>query len=132
MKITGDKKLKRQLADIPDEVHSEVRKSILRTTTEAERVANTLAPDVTHETRGNIYSEISDRGMTGRVLAIPSDAPREDKDRAYAIEHGRKRGIRGTTEGYHFIHRTRQYIGKKHVQRVRAAIRRGLRRSVRG
>ena len=99
MKVTGHKKLIRKLGHLPEAQRAHVSRAILRTTREGERVAETLAPDVTHETRGNIYSEIRDGGMTGEVLAIPSDAPRADKDRAYSIEHGRKRGERGTTKG---------------------------------
>lgn len=123
MRIEGHQKLIRQLGDLPEVTRGKVVKAIHTSTEEGARVARTLAPDTTGETRAGITTEYRDKGMTGEVVVIASDAPRPEKDRAYSIEHGRKQGNRGTTEGYHFVHRTKQYLGKKHRARIKRAIR---------
>ncbi|MFC6640820.1 hypothetical protein [Sulfitobacter profundi] len=99
MKVTGDKKLMRQLKALPESARGHLATAMRRNVEEGEKIANVLAPDVTHETRGNIYSELKDDGLTGIVYAIPSDAPQEDKDRAYSIEHGRKRAAAAPPRG---------------------------------
>lgn len=131
MRVDGVKRVQRKLKDLPKAERKYVSKAVKRSTDEGERVSTSLAPDVTHETKGNIYSEIRDEGMTGIVFAIRNDAPQEDKDRAYSIEHGRKKGIRGTTFGYHHMHRTRQYLGKKHRDRLKRAIRKAVKEAFR-
>ena len=95
-------------------------------------MARTLAPDRTGQTRRKISTEYSEGGMRGAVVVIPSDAPQAEKDRAYSIEHGRKRGDRGTTEGYHFVHRTRQYLGKKWRGRIKRAVSKAAKEVARG
>ncbi len=126
MKITGHKKLMRQLGDLPNTTRVHVVKAITKSTEEGARVARTLAPQETGETRDRITTEYRDRGMTGEVVVIASSAPRDEKDKAYSIEHGRKKGDRGTTAGYLFVHRTRQYLGKKNAARIKRAIRKAV------
>lgn len=126
MKIEGTKKLLRQMDALPDSVRDHMAKVVARGTEEGARVARTLAPDTTGETRAGITTEYHDGGLTGEVVVIASDASREEKDRAYSIEHGRKEGNRGTTEGYHFVHRTRQFLGKKNRNRIK----RGLKKAI--
>ncbi|MDE4059769.1 hypothetical protein [Phaeobacter gallaeciensis] len=122
MKVVGGKKLARQLGALPEVTRGHVVKAISRSTEEGARVARTLAPDATGETREGITTEYRDGGMTGEVVVVSSDAPRSEKDKRYSIEHGRKRGSRGTTQGYHFVHRTKQYLGKKNRARIKRAI----------
>ncbi len=132
MKLTGDKKLMRQLKALPENARSHLTTAMRRNIEEGEKIANVLAPDVTHETRGNIYSELKDDGLTGIVYAIPSDAPQEDKDRAYSIEHGRKAGNRGTTEGHKYMWQTRQYLQKKFRGRMRRAVKKAVKEVTNG
>ena len=135
MRLEGDKKLIRQLSQLPEASRKHVAAAMRRNVGEGEKIANILAPDATFETRGNIHSEIRDDGMTGEILAIRSDAPQKDKDRAYSVEHGRKRGgtpNRGTTEGYKFMWTTRQYLGKKFKGRMVRAIRKAAKEVTNG
>lgn len=125
-------KLIRQLKKLPDVQRGYVQKAIATSTEEGARVAKTLAPNVTGETRDEITTEYSEGGMVGTVVVIASDAPREEKDRAYSIEHGRKNGDRGTTAGSHHVHRTRQYLGKKHRARIKRAVNKAAREVTNG
>lgn len=127
MKVTGHKKLARQLGSLPAATRANVAKAIAKSTEEGARVARTLAPSTTNETRDAITTEYSNHGLTGVVVVVASDTSREEKDKRYSIEHGRKKGDRGTTEGYHFVHRTRQYLGKKNRARIKRAIRKAVR-----
>jgi len=126
MKITGQKKLMRQMDKLPDAARQHIKKAIRLNTEEGARVARTLAPDVTGETVANITTEYSKGGMKGTVVVIANDAGQADKDRAYSIEHGRKRGDRGTTEGAHYVWTTRQYLAKKFKGRMKRAIKKAV------
>ena len=95
-------------------------------------MARTLAPDTTGETRDAITTVYREGGMVAEIVVIDSDAPQVDKNRAYSIEHGRKKGDRGTTEGYHHVHRTRQYLGKRFKGRIRRAINKAAKEVARG
>lgn len=130
MKIENTGRIQRKLKALPDEIRLDVTKELSNQTHRGARVATTLAPDVTHETRGNIHPVISDDGMRGEIVAIRSDAPREDKDRAYSIEHGRKKGQRGTTAGYHYMKRTRQYLRKRWRDAMLRVVRKAARRAM--
>lgn len=110
------------MKSLPEVSRAHIVKAIRLNTEEGARVARTLAPDVTGETVANITTEYSKGGMKGTVVVIASNASRADKDRAYSIEHGRKRGERGTTEGAHYVWTTRQYLAKKFKGRIRRAI----------
>jgi len=132
MKVSGDKKLIRQMRQLPDAMRDNVRKAIRVSTEEGARVAKTLAPDQTGQTRDGITTEYKDGGMTGTVVVIDSAAARSEKDRAYSIEHGRKKGDRGTTEGYHFVHRTREFLKDKYRRRISRAINKAAKEVVTG
>jgi len=122
MKIEGYKRLSRQLGKLPEAQRQHVVKAIAKSTEEGARVARTLSPDASGRTRDGITTEYRDGGLTGEVVVIASDAPQAEKDRAYSIEHGRKKGDRGTTEGYHHVSRTRSYLAKKWRGRIKRAI----------
>jgi hypothetical protein len=107
-------------------------KAIAKSTEEGASVARVLAPDVTGETRDNITTQYRSGGMVGEVVVIASDAPRSEKDRAYSIEHGRKNGDHGTTEGNHHVRRTREYLAKRFKGRIRRAINKAAREVARG
>lgn len=131
MKVQSGK-LIRQLSKLPDLQRGYLENAIAVSTEEGARVAKTLAPNTSGETRDNITTEYGDGGMTGAVVVIASDAPRAEKDRAYSIEHGRKKGSRGKTRGYHYVHRTRQFLSKKHRRRIKRAVSKAAREVSRG
>lgn len=127
MRIEGQKKLMRQMRRLPQAQRAHVIKAISKSTEEGARVAKILAPNVTGETRDDITTQYKDGGMIGEVVVIESDASRAEKDRAYSIENGRKQGDHGTTAGVHFVHQTRQYLGKKIKARIKRAINKAVR-----
>ncbi|MDJ0631099.1 MAG: hypothetical protein QNJ44_22770 [Rhodobacter sp.] len=131
MNLLGAAKLRRQLRALDPALRKHMPPAIRRGTEEGVRVAKILAPDVTGETKGKIRSEYKDEGMTGVVVAIESDATRAEKDKAYSIEHGRKKGQHGTTEGYHHLHQTRRYLAKKNKNRMRRATNKAVREAAR-
>jgi hypothetical protein len=128
--------LTRQLKRLPAAVQENVKQAVYKSTEEAARVAKVLAPNTSGETKAGIRTEYKSDGMMGTVVVIDSNAPRAEKDRAYSIEHGRKKAAkigkvkgqrkevwRGTTEGYRFVGRARQYMGKRWSRRIRRAVR---------
>lgn len=127
MKVES-KKLLAQMGRLPEAERAAIRKVIAKSTHEAAQVARTLAPDQSGETREKITTVFRDGGLTGEVVVIASDAPKAEKDRAYSIEHGRKAGKRGVTEGYHHVYQTRKYLGKKFAGRVRRALNKAVRK----
>lgn len=118
----------RKLRALPMAIRADVAKAIEAGTEEGARIARTLAPNQTGRTRAEIHTEYRDGGMVGEVVVIDSGAPRAEKDRAYSIEHGRKAGAHGTTEGYHFVKMTRAYMAKKNRARVKRAINKAVKR----
>jgi hypothetical protein len=131
MKVDS-KKLIRQMRKLPDVSRAHIIKAVAKSVEEGASVARTLAPDTTGETRDAITTVYREGGMVAEIVVIDSDAPQVDKNRAYSIEHGRKKGDRGTTEGYHHVHRTRQYLGKRFKGRIRRAINKAAKEVARG
>jgi hypothetical protein len=123
MRLADGRKLRGQLKSLKGTSRKHVVDAIEKSTLEGVRVAKVLAPDETGETKSDIHAEFKEQGMVGEVVAIESSAPRSEKDRAYSVEHGRKKGNSGTTAGSHHIWRTRQYLGKKLKNRIGRAIR---------
>lgn len=133
MRITGGAKLRDQLRALPPAARDHVTRAVARNTKKGAQVARFLAPDVTGETRQDIQARFPDpNGLEGVVEAIKSDAPRPEKDRAYSIEHGRKTGSRGTTQGFHHMHATRKMLRKEFSKSIKAAIRRAAKEVTRG
>lgn len=132
MRIDGAGKLIRQLRALPKAQRREIEKVMRRTVDSGVRMAETLAPDVTHETKGNIYGTFDPVKLEGAVIGIRSDAPRPDKDRAYSIEHGRPPGPRGRMRGFRFMARTRRFLAKSFGRRMRRAINKAARKVTRG
>ncbi|MFG6535554.1 hypothetical protein ACGYK5_17150 [Sulfitobacter sp. 1A16787] len=113
---------------LPVEVRADVVKAIERNTKQGVRVARVLAPDVSGRTKREIMARFTAGGMVGIVEAIDPQAPREEKDRAYSIEHGRKKGDRGTTEGTEHMHTTRSYMAERAKKSVARAVRKAAKR----
>jgi hypothetical protein len=130
------KRLTRQLRRLPDALQENVKQAVYKSTEEAARVVKVLAPNTTGETKDGIHTKYEPDGMMGTVVVLDRNASRAEKDRAYSIEHGRKKAVkigkvkgkkkevwRGTTEGYRFVGRARQYMGKRWSRRIRRAVR---------
>lgn len=132
MRITGAKKLNRQLGDLPVAIRKHVTDAIRKSTNEGVRVAQTLASVDTGQTRDALHAEFFDGGMTGVVVAVRSNAPRDEKDRAYSIEHGRKKGDHGTTAGSQHIWRTRQFLAKRNAARIKRAVNKAAKEAFNG
>lgn len=115
-------RLRRKLADLPDRIKDEIGKAVEKGVDEGVRVARILAPVDSGQTRDDIVKVMSQDRMRGEVQAIDPDATRPEKDRAYSIEHGRKRGNHGTTEGSHHMQQTRQFMAKRARGRIRRAV----------
>lgn len=124
MKIEGHKSLIKKLGRLPEVQRAKIAKVIAATTEEGARVSRALAPELSGKTRADITTKYSPDGMSGQIEAIDPGAPRAEKDRAYSIHYGRKKGDRGTTEGALYMTRTRQYLGPKFRRRISAAVRR--------
>lgn len=131
MTLRGANRLRRQLRHLQGGARDHVVRAIRRGTQEGARVARVLAPEDTGETRRGISTRYEDDGMRGIVEAAPRPATRAEKDRVYSIEHGRKRGDHGTTEGSHHMYRAKIYIAKKNKDRVKRAIRKAVREAAR-
>lgn len=123
MKIDSEK-LVRQLSALPDAQKKHIRAAISKSVVEGAQVAGVLAPERSGETKRAISAEMSLDGMSGMVRAIHEGATRDEKDRAYSIEAGRKKGDKGTTQGSKHMSRTRAYLGQKFRGRVSRAVRR--------
>lgn len=132
MKVLGAKKLGRQLQELPEAQKDHIGRAIRLNVAEGARIAKTLAPVRDGDTRDNITTEFSADGLEGTVLVIESDAPRAEKDKAYSVEHGRKSGDRGTTEGAHYMWNTRKYLAKKFKGRISRALKRAAKEVANG
>lgn len=118
------KKLKRTMKAVPLEVQSEVRRAVVKNLSEGVKVAKTLAPDVSGETKADIFAKYDADGLGGSIEAAPSD--KESQIRSKAIEFGRKQGDRGTTDPQPYIRPTQNYLEKRFKGRISRAIRKGV------
>lgn len=131
MKITGTKKLKKQLMEAPKEVRKRLAAANQKSASEALSVARVLISPSSKSGKSynDLFIETEDQGLTVAVQAAKPE--KEDQIRAGAIEFGRKKGDKGTTTGKKYLRGARAYIAKKHLNRIRYAIRKGLQEAVR-
>lgn len=71
MRITGDKKLKRQFSRMPKTVENRLQKSVKRNTEATARLARSLVPVASGELKGWIFTQYEDGGLQGSVEAAP-------------------------------------------------------------
>ena len=128
MKVTGAKKLAKQFDKIPQAVERQVVKTIKRNTEAAARLARNLVPVATGELKGWIYTryERGDHEFSGSVEAAPSG--RDEQIKAKAVEFGRTKGNRGTTEAQPYIRLAQKLQGPK----FKKAIKSGIKEAVNG
>lgn len=130
MKITGDKKLRAQLAALPVKSQHRIAQAIKRSTEEGARVARALAPVREGYTKGDIFTLYDTDGMRGSVEA--AGPTKDEQIRARSIEHGRKKGERGTTAPQPYIQPAQAFIGRKFGRAIRNAVRRALKDATSG
>ena len=118
MKITGQKKLVKQMRQMPRSVRTHVSKAIIKSTEEGAKVARTLVPVDSGELKSGIHTEYRNGGMTGIVQA----AQRGEQAKAYSVEFGRKQGDRGTTAAHPYIRTAQSYVATKNKGRINRAI----------
>ncbi len=123
--ILGMKKLKRTMQKAPAAVRAEARKAVVKSVNEGVALAKTLAPDVTGVTKANIRAKYDADFLAGSVEAAAAE--KQEQVRAKAIEFGRKKGEKGTTDPHPYIQPTQEYLGKRFKNRVSRAIRKGVR-----
>ena len=125
--ITGMKQLKRTMKVLPLEVQSEVRRAVVKNVSEGVKIARTLAPDVSGETKSEIFAKFDIDGLGGSIEAAQPD--KESQIKSKAIEFGREKGDRGTTDPQPFIRPTQEYLSKRFRGRISRAIGKGVRAS---
>lgn len=130
MKITGDKKLRKQLASLPVKSQHRIAQAVRRNTEMGARVARALAPIREGYTKGDIFTLYEPDGMKGSVEA--AGPTRDEQIRARSIEHGRKRGLRGTTAPQPYIQPAQEYLGKRFGRSIKRAVNRAIKDAVNG
>lgn len=130
MMLTGHEKLIRQMKAIPQEVRDKVSAAIKKSTEETANVARTLAPVQTGETKSMIFTKYAEDGMSASVEAAPDTKEAQKKTRA--IEFGRRKGNRGTTEPHPYIRRAQAYTAKKFKDSVKRAMTKALKDATNG
>ena len=121
--------------DLPRVQRKLIGDAIRTSTLEGVRWARALAPVDSGDLRAGIHAkfEFGKELLRGSVEAAPEDGPSQAK--ALSVEFGRRytrknrapgrRGLknRGTTKPIPFIRETQKLLGRKHRNRIRAALR---------
>ena len=131
-KITGQKKLMRQLKDLPDASHEALKKSMISTAKTGARKARAIVPVDTGELKQGINWNYHESGKGLFAFVNFHDGTKEDAIKVGAINYGRKTGRVGTgsrlkgtvaqtgvTGGYHFIETVKMLIAARHMRAVR-------------
>ena len=127
MKVV-DNVVRKAMRDLPIEQRKHIGDAIKKSTAEGLRWMRTLAPSDTGELKAGMHSKYQ-ADSDGVIASV--EAARDDKAsqiKAMSIEGGRKyrdgvnTAYRGTTDGYHFVSRTRSLLAKKHAGRINRAI----------
>lgn len=132
MKLLGAKKLAKQLSDLPDTVRDNIGNTIGKQVKRGVRVARTLVPVDTGQLKGWITGRVekTDNGVYGIIDAAPDTKKAQQKARA--VEFGRTKGNRGTTDAKPYIRTTQSYLAKSYRSAVRRAINKAAKEAVRG
>lgn len=133
MKVTGARKLKKQLKQVAPKVREEIEKTSARAVKRYANFARKIAPvGATGETKEVINDQISanEKGVFAFVnFARPT---KDSAIRQASISYGRENGNRGKTFGYQYIKTTRTFIGDKFKRGVENAVRRGMKKAADG
>jgi len=131
VRVTGAKKLQRQLRELPEDVREEVAKVIRRNTEAGARMARHLVPVNSGELKNWIYTKYdTEDGFRGSVEAAPPT--KEAQIKARAVEFGRTKGNRGVTNPAPYMQIMQKHMGKRFKNSIRNAIRKAARSAVNG
>lgn len=131
MRVTGARKLQRQLSELPEEVRAEIAKVIRRNTEAGARMARQLVPVQSGELKGWIHTKYdTEDGFRGSVEAAPPT--KEAQIKARAVEFGRREGNRGVTNPAPYMRIMQSHLGKRFKNNIRNAIRRAARKVTNG
>lgn len=126
MRVTGAKKLSKQLGDLPDEVREQVTKAIRRNTEAGARMARQLVPVASGQLKGWIFTKYDFQdGVRGSVEAAPPTKEAQTKSRA--VEFGRTKGNRGTTSPSPYMRIMQKHMAKRFKASIRSALRKAAR-----
>tara|TARA_B110000977_G_scaffold201644_1_gene297450 strand:+ start:4543 stop:4941 length:399 start_codon:yes stop_codon:yes gene_type:complete len=132
MRVTGAKKLMKQFDKIPEAVERQMKKTIKRQTEATARLARNLVPFTSGELKAMIHTKYqNDKDeYFGSVEAAPPN--KNDQIKAGAVEFGRTKGDRGTTEAQPYIRLAQKLQGPKFKKSMKAAIKRGIKEATNG
>ena len=131
MRVSGDRRLRRQLGELPDEIRKDVEKAIRRNTEAGARLARKLVPVDKGQLKAWIFTKYdTEDGFRGSVEAAPPT--KEAQIKARAVEFGRTKGERGTTSPAPYMRIMQKHLGKRFRNSIRAAIRKAARRVTNG
>ena len=130
MRVTGARKLQRQLKELPDEVRAEVAKVIRRNVEAGARMARQLVPVASGELKGWIHTKYDRGGLRGSVEAAP---PTKDAQiKAKSVEGGATREKRGQTNPSPYMNIMKRHLAKRHKNNITRAIRKAARKVTNG
>ena len=131
MRVTGARRLQRQLKQLPQEVQEEVQKVIRRNTEAGARMARQLVPVASGQLKTWIHTKYDTQdGFRGSIEAAPPT--KEAQIKARAVEFGRTKGNRGETQAAPYMRIMQSHLGKKFRNNIRNAIRRAVRKATNG
>jgi len=96
LKISGQKKLMRELKELPIDARANIRKVIKRNAEAGARMARTLVPVDSGQLKGWIHTDYSQDGMGASIEAAPKD--KDSQIKAKAVEFGRIKGDKGDNQ----------------------------------
>ena len=145
MKITGHKKLMKQMKDLPKETHEALENSIRRTVKLGVRKAKAIVPvdkgDLRNVINGQIYKK------DGQIFGFVNfhDDTKEGAIKTGVVNYGRKGSrtgagtrIRGSvsqtgqTSGYQFIETVKMIISERHARTVARNINKAIKDAMNG
>jgi hypothetical protein len=131
MKVTGGKKLSKQLRELPDAVRADVEKAIRRNTEAGARMARQLVPVASGQLKGWIFTKYDFQdGVRGSVEAAPPT--KEAQIKARAVEFGRTKGDRGETSPAPYMRIMQKHMAKRFKASIKAAVNKAARRVTNG
>ena len=144
MKITGQKKLMKQMKDLPKEAHQALLKSVRATARAGERKAKSIVPVQTGHLKGMINSQVYEKD--GQIFGFVNfhDDTRDGAIKSGAVNYGRKNarsssGTRlksgastGQTSGYRFIETVKITIADRHRRTVQRNLNKAIKDATNG
>ena len=130
MRVTGARKLQKQLKDLPVETRTQIAKVIRRNAEAGARLARQLAPVDSGQLKGWIHTKYENGGLTASIEAAPPT--KEAQIKAKSVEGGAKRENRGETKAAPYINIMKKHLAKRHRNNIRNAINKAARSAVNG